>query len=283
MPQLPYFQGQLTQFPWGRLERDGTFSYKFLHARFGVLDADYRNSGFWAIPDRLNPHDVTDDPLNVQTSMRNNTSRDTNVQGYAHGQIMLAEEWPSDVEGWKLRETLIPHVFFTGEFPPPARPRPGQVKDWKSWYKWRGLSLESPAAVLMDCILTTFYLLTETLKVVDLRRQSGTKQIVDVHYLGAETELNYLPLYAISSPHACYSHFYLPSQGSLNSHYSYPTPTSISQCSLQQLTAFLGTLRSGSPVPSPRAMAQYGNTPRHAPPGVAPSQYPSITPRRDPR
>ncbi|KAJ7764284.1 hypothetical protein B0H16DRAFT_1799705 [Mycena metata] len=45
MPQLPYFQAQLTQFPWGRLEQDGTFSHKFLHARFDVLDADYRKAG----------------------------------------------------------------------------------------------------------------------------------------------------------------------------------------------------------------------------------------------
>ncbi|KAJ7289740.1 hypothetical protein C8J57DRAFT_434217 [Mycena rebaudengoi] len=195
MPQLPYFQAQLNQFPWGRLERDGTFSNKFLQARFDVLDSDYRKVGFWAVPEQSNPHDISDDPLfgaSAQPFMqpKNNT-------GYAHGAMMLVEEWPSDVEGWKLQdEAFIPHIFFTGEFPPPARPRPGQVKDWKSWYDWRGLSFDSPAAVLMDHVLTVYYLLTETLKVVNLQHPLGEKQVVDVHYLGAETELNYLPLFS---------------------------------------------------------------------------------------
>ncbi|KAJ7653579.1 hypothetical protein DFH06DRAFT_1203937 [Mycena polygramma] len=197
MPMLPHFQAQLTQFPWGRIERDGTFSDKFLRARFGVLDSDYRKVGFWAIPERLNPHDITDDPLSVAGSPSMQPKDNKNLKGYTHGQMMLAEEWPSDVEGWKLGdEPLIPHIFFTGEFSPPARPRPGQVVDWKSWHEWRGLSLESPAAMLMNHVLTVYYLLTETLKVVNPHRSSGEKQVVDVHYLGAETELNYLPLFS---------------------------------------------------------------------------------------
>ncbi|KAF7365824.1 hypothetical protein MVEN_00456500 [Mycena venus] len=199
MPQLPYFQAQLTQFPWGRLERDGTFSNKFLQARFDVLDSDYRKAGFWTVPERINPHDNSDDPLLIsaaQPFMR--PTDNTNLKGYTHGAMMLAlEEWPSDVEGWKLQdEALIPHIFFTDQFQPPPRPRPGQVRDWKSWYDWRGLSLESPAAVLMDHVLTTYYLLTETLKVVDLQHPLNERQVVDVHYLGAETELNYLPLFS---------------------------------------------------------------------------------------
>ncbi|KAJ7036262.1 hypothetical protein C8F04DRAFT_954028 [Mycena alexandri] len=198
MPQLPYFQAQLTQFPWGRLERDGTFSRKFLQARFDVLDADYRKAGFWAVPERATPHDKNNDPLYSGAAQPFTQSiDDPNLRGYTHGAMMLAEEWPSDVEGWKLQdEALVPHIFFTAQFPPPPRPRPGQVRDWKSWYEWRGLSLESPAAVLMDHVLTTYYLLTETLKVVDLQHSSNERQVVDVHYLGMETELNYLPLFS---------------------------------------------------------------------------------------
>ncbi|KAF7373122.1 hypothetical protein MSAN_00520000 [Mycena sanguinolenta] len=198
MPQLPYYQAQVSQFPWGRIERDGTFSHKFLQARFGVLDSDYRKAGFWAIPERINPHDNSDDPVFSRSAQPFRHSNKTNLKGYAHGAMMLAlEEWPSDVEWWKLQdEVLIPHYFFTDQFPPPVRPRPGQVKDWKSWYDWRGLSFESPATVLMDHILTTYYLLTETLKVVDLQRGSKERQVVDIHYLGAETELNYLPLFS---------------------------------------------------------------------------------------
>jgi hypothetical protein len=232
MPQLPYFQAQLSQFPWGRLERDGTFSNKFLQARFDVLDSDYRKAGFWAIPERINPHDISDDPLFSSAAQPFMQFKDnTNLKGYAHGALMLElEEWPSDVEGWKLQdETLIPHIFFTGQFPPPVHPRPDQVKDWKSWYDWRGLSLESPAAVLMDYVLTTYYLLTETLKVVHLQPLKE-KQVVDVHYLGAETELNYLPLYVISSPCSLSAaqRFLILScpQGSPNLRSSSPTPIS---------------------------------------------------------
>ncbi|KAJ7232910.1 hypothetical protein C8J57DRAFT_1250263 [Mycena rebaudengoi] len=91
MPQLPDFQAQLNQFPWGRLERDGTFSNKFLQARFDVLDYDYR---------KINLHDISDDPLfgaSVQPFMQ--PKDNTNLTGYAHGAMMLAlEEWPSDVE-----------------------------------------------------------------------------------------------------------------------------------------------------------------------------------------
>lgn len=233
MPQLPYFQAQLSQFPWGRIERDGTFSSKFLQARFNVLDSDYRKAGFSAVPERINPHDISDDPLfNGAAQPFMQPKDNTNLKGYTHGAMMLAlEEWPSDVEGWKLQdEALIPHIFFTGEFPPPARPHPGQVRDWKSWYDWRGLSLESPAAVLMDHVLTTYYLLTETLKVVDLQRPLKERQVVDVHYLGAETELNYLPLYVISSPRSLSDaqQFLILScpQGSPNSRSSSPTSMS---------------------------------------------------------
>ncbi|KAJ6609643.1 hypothetical protein B0H10DRAFT_2193778 [Mycena sp. CBHHK59/15] len=166
MPQLPYFQAQLNQFPWGRLERDGTFSNKFQQARFDVLDSEHRKAGFWAVPEQINPHDISDDPFFGASAQPFMQPKDnTNLTGYAHGAMMLAlEEWPSDVEGWKLQdEALIPHIFFTGEFPPPARPRP------------------------------------ETLEVVNLQHPLGEKQVVDVHYLGAETELNYLPLHVISS------------------------------------------------------------------------------------
>ncbi|KAJ7865632.1 hypothetical protein B0H14DRAFT_3598733 [Mycena olivaceomarginata] len=120
---------------------------QFLQARFDVLDSDYRKAGFWAIPERINPHDISDDPLFSSAAQPFMQFKDnTNLKGYAHGALMLElEEWPSDVEGWKLQEeALIPHIFFTGQFPPPVRPRPDQVKDWKSWYDWRGLSSSLP-------------------------------------------------------------------------------------------------------------------------------------------
>lgn len=110
---------------------------------------------------------------------------------------MLEDSWPTDVEAWHLKdETWVPRLFFGGNGAanddPPVRPKPGQVKDWKSWYEWRSLSLESPAALLMDAPLSTYHLLVDILKVAD---PSGEKrQTLEVHYLGVETEMNFLPL-----------------------------------------------------------------------------------------
>ncbi|KAJ6535622.1 hypothetical protein B0H19DRAFT_1271361 [Mycena capillaripes] len=92
---MPHFPTQLTQFLWGPLERDGTFSDEFLRARFGVLDSDYRKAGFWAIPDRLNPHNIRADSAFVGGAQPFMQSTDNiNLKGYAHGRMMLAEEWP---------------------------------------------------------------------------------------------------------------------------------------------------------------------------------------------
>ncbi|KAJ7040084.1 hypothetical protein C8F04DRAFT_882725, partial [Mycena alexandri] len=198
MPQLPYFQAQLTQFPWGRLEHDGTFSRKFLQARFDVLDTDYRKAGFWAVPERATPHDKNDDPLySGAAQLFTQSIDDPNLRGYTHGAMMLAEEWRRNgrrmLRGGSCMTKRSFHIYF---LQPTFHPRPGQVRDWKSWYEWRGLSLKSPAAVLMDHVLTTYYLLTETLKVVDLQHSSNERQVIDVHYLGMETKLNYLPLFS---------------------------------------------------------------------------------------
>lgn len=115
---------------------------------------------------------------------------------------MLEDSWPTDLEAWHLKdERWVPRLFFGGSGAanddPPVKPEPEQVKDWKSWYEWRGLSLESPAALLMDAPLSTYHLLVNILKVAD--PSSATRQTLEVHYLGVEIEMNFLPLCVFGS------------------------------------------------------------------------------------
>jgi hypothetical protein len=81
---------------------------------------------------------------------------------------------------------------------PPLRagsPKAKEVKDWKSWYEWRRLPLESPAALLMHFPLTVYWLLVDTLKVTSPQAGSTEeRKSLVVHYIGAETELNFLPM-----------------------------------------------------------------------------------------
>ncbi|TFY74881.1 hypothetical protein EWM64_g9132 [Hericium alpestre] len=168
MKRLPYFHGELTQFPWGRIESDGTCDHDVIRALFQVLGGvrpagslmliqgigecfgmqSYVPSGpsfgYWSIPGGVRPHDGLPD-LNIGENVRGRKSD----AKYTHGEVLLGDAWPTDVDAWKLSKVEhIPRLFFDGDIP--ARPEPGQITDWKSWYAWRGLPLESPVALLMD-------------------------------------------------------------------------------------------------------------------------------------
>jgi len=88
----------------------------------------------------------------------------------------------------------VPHLFFDDEYPAPEKVKIGDVKDLKSWYQWRGLSLDSPAALLMDGSLSIYHLLVDTLHVIDPNSTPEKRQRLIVHFVGAEVELNFLPL-----------------------------------------------------------------------------------------
>jgi hypothetical protein len=193
MKRLPYFRSVFEQFHWARMESDGTFSHDLLKARIGVLGSGPA-FGYWSVPGGQKPHD--DSPsllLRNEAFFRTNRSK-----SYRHGEIMLAGEWPTDVEAWKLKDANdIPLLFFTDERPAPELPSPGVIKDWASWYNWRGLTFASPAAMLMDFPLSVYHLLN-VLNVIDPESTGEKRQSLVVHCLGAEVELNFLPLYAPS-------------------------------------------------------------------------------------
>lgn len=197
MKRLPQFRSVLEQFQWSRVETDGTFSHDLMKARLMVLGSGPA-FGYWSVPGGQKPHD--DSPAMISTDSKMRAFLKTNrAKSYMHGEIMLAEEWPTDTGAWKLKDPKqIPLLFFTDECPPPKKVEPGEIKDWNSWYKWRGLTFASPAAMLMDVPLSVYHILTETLHVVDPNSTPDKRQNLVVHFIGAEVELNLLPLHVLS-------------------------------------------------------------------------------------
>ncbi|KAL0955321.1 hypothetical protein HGRIS_004205 [Hohenbuehelia grisea] len=194
MGHHPYVRSQLEQFPWGRVEKDGSFSDDIARARFGVLGpgATY---GYWSVP--YGGHALDANPGMIPNTRKNDhllapfvTQRG---EDYVHGEVLLGESWPLHESSWKLKEkSHIPGLFYDEEVPPPSTLAP--IVDWASWYQWRGIPLESPAAMLMHYPLTVYHLLNDILHVVET---SGTeRRKIRVHYLGAEVELNFIPLFS---------------------------------------------------------------------------------------
>lgn len=192
MKRVPYFRSVLEQFSWSRVETDGTFPLELTKALYGVLGAGGLEFGFWSTPGGQRSHDASQYDM-VPQSQSGPEFRKRSPE-YMHGDIMLQKEWPTDVEMWKIDEKYIPHLFFTDEYPPPKKVDTGSIKDWKSWYNWRGLSFESPAALLMDGPLSIYHLLVNALRVVETDSTPEKRQVLKVHFIGAESEINFLPL-----------------------------------------------------------------------------------------
>ncbi|KAL6303860.1 hypothetical protein BKA93DRAFT_734251 [Sparassis latifolia] len=209
MKRIPYFTSVLRQFPWARIEPDGTCSHDVLKARLGVLGSGI-SFGYWSVPGGLQPHDDSTASRGEPDSEAKKLLRVRRTEGYVHGDVLRDEAWPTDVDMWKIKDkvdangSLVPRLFFSDEFMPPVRVERGQVYDWKSWYEWRGLSMASPASLLMDYPMTVYHLLTDILHVVNDDATVEKRQALEVHYIGAEVELNFLPLFselALLLPH----------------------------------------------------------------------------------
>jgi hypothetical protein len=203
MKRIPYFKAQFEQFPWARTECDGSCSHVLLQACLGVLGSG-PSFGYWSTPGSLRPHDASSTIMkqlqspewanNFKNSYKKPKKKPK--KPYVHGEVLLASMWPTDIEAWHLkdREKFVPRLHFTDDTLAPDKPRPGQVRDWQTWYDWRGLSLESPAALMMDYPMSVYHLLVDVLKVVDVGSVPNQRKTLEVHYIGAEVELNFLPL-----------------------------------------------------------------------------------------
>lgn len=105
----------------------------------------------------------------------------------------------TDEEGWKLKPELIPYRDMAN-IPEERRPIlitdfEGGVFDWDSWYKWRKLPKESPAALLMSFPMSLYQLVTHTLKLTSPDAASPShRKSLNICLLGAEIELNFVPL-----------------------------------------------------------------------------------------
>jgi len=105
----------------------------------------------------------------------------------------MQSEFPNDKSGWKLPEDETPCLTFDEKHKAPSFP-PKFEDNWKSYYEWRGLSLNSPAALLLHWPLTVYHLLNQLKLVPHSPDQSSERKSLLIHYLGVEEELDYLPM-----------------------------------------------------------------------------------------
>lgn len=196
MKRADQFKAILFQFPWGRLEKDGSFSEDIARGRFKVLGA--AGYGFWSQRGGPVPHLPTADKM---TGARK-AYFESAMKRFAHldGAALLDAKHLTDREGWKnLEPELIPFHHFSSLWEPPRLATKVEIKDWDSWYKWRRLPKASPAALLMTFPMSVYWILVEVLKVANSKKGSfdGERIPLTVHYIGAEVELNFLPLYVV--------------------------------------------------------------------------------------
>jgi len=188
----------LKQFPWGRLESDGSFNREIARGRYKVLGGT--GMGFWSHKGGPVPHqDRGFDP----NASKSRTDQEALIRsmfvGFEHldGADLLLEKHLSDEEGWKLPTRLIPYRDLSvAERRPVLVTEFGKpVDDWDSWYMWRKLPKDSIAALIMSFPLTVYHLVVDCLEITDPRKGSSNGRVpLLIHMLGVEVELNYIPL-----------------------------------------------------------------------------------------
>lgn len=204
MEKLPQTQGVLLSFPWGRLETNGVFNVEIARGRFGVLGS--KGFGFWSSRGGPSPHQDNESVIaNISSlSLQPDRMKRAMLSSFNHldGYDLCRPTHLSDREGWKLPDHLIPFRDFTdcpSKKPIVVTEFPGGVIDWDSWYRWRKLPKESPAALLMHFPLSVYQLLVKALRITrpDLPKLLGQRITLDIHMIGVEVELNMVPLYVL--------------------------------------------------------------------------------------
>ncbi|SJL13376.1 uncharacterized protein ARMOST_16818 [Armillaria ostoyae] len=193
MLRLPETQAILTSFPWGRLETDGTFNDSIARGRFDVLGGS--NFGFWSHRGGPVPHQNMGElgEISPYTAMLKSM---LGKFDHLDGKDLLGTKHLTDAEGWKLPDRLIPYRHFASV---DRRPQlvTKEIDSWDAWHEWRKLPKESPAALLMSFPLSAYWLIVHCLKVTGPSAGSAGKRIpLRIHAIGAEVELNYLPLFS---------------------------------------------------------------------------------------
>jgi hypothetical protein len=172
MSKVDDLQAILKQFPWERIEKDGTFRFHVVLASRGILGTG-KDYGFWSEEPCCDEHGLT---------------------SFEWGTALLQPNFPEDRAGWKLPDKEIPWLEFDDAHEPPSFP-PNFESSWRSYYEWRGLPLSSPAALLLHWPLSVYQLLAKLDLVPKATKEMpGERQKLLVHYIGAEEELDYLPM-----------------------------------------------------------------------------------------
>ena len=196
MQRHPEFRALLLQFPWGRFEKDGSFVDDIARGCFKVLGGT--EASFWSESGGPLPHlPTTGKDQRTPDNILHRMYREYLIKTLAHldGAALLESRHLSDRDGWRLDPELVPFHHFSSLWEPPRLATKAEIKDWDEWYKWRRLTKESPAALLMTFPLSVYWILVEALKVADPKRRAtrGVTIPLVVHYIGAEKELNFLP------------------------------------------------------------------------------------------
>ncbi|KAJ7763431.1 hypothetical protein B0H16DRAFT_1804550 [Mycena metata] len=145
------------QFPWARLQADNTFSFETLRASRGLLGTGAQ-FGWW-----------TEEPCCLP--------KDSYLPGFA---LLDRQTHLTERLGWKLTDKETPWLDFS------------LSHNWAGYYEWRGLPIESPAALLLHWPLTVYRLLTIA-GVIPARASEARRQLT-VHMLGIEREMDFLPV-----------------------------------------------------------------------------------------
>jgi hypothetical protein len=91
-----------------------------------------------------------------------------------------------EMDGWKLPAEEIPWLTFSEGRKAPSFP-PTFEHNWTSYYKWRGLPLNSPAALLLHWPLTIYRLLF-LLGFLHLETGGTVRRKLSIHLLGVEVK-----------------------------------------------------------------------------------------------
>jgi len=165
---------------------DGSFFETEFKCRLGVLgQADV---GFWA-----QPH---------QSSGPYMANGEADVHGFQNGDMLLETRLPSLKQGWKvLTDTK-------NAFPPNTQssvssgltPLPSDgLFGWEDYCKYRPLDPTSIAPLLLTNVLTVYQMIYHELQLTQRDDDNTTKgsknKSLVVYFLGAENELNFIPLF----------------------------------------------------------------------------------------
>ncbi|KAJ6600214.1 hypothetical protein B0H10DRAFT_2230932 [Mycena sp. CBHHK59/15] len=203
---LEIVQTIIKSFPWGRVEQDGTFHHWCTLARFNVLGG--AGFGFWS-QDGLGIFEEEDDDKLVQFQLQQRPDShwakiwkrrkdERALLSFINGQDLLKEEHLNDAEGWKLPAGLIVPRSFPSSAGVLAPSRLGSlVRTWDEWHAWRGVPKASPASLLMHYPLSIYWMLVNTLKLTCVTSEElKNRPHLTIHYIGAEVELNFLPIFS---------------------------------------------------------------------------------------